>query len=178
MNPARKSQTAAGVRAAGVIDPIAVPRLNAGRRLARKVLQAEAVAIAALVERIDERFDRAIEILYQCKGRVVTTGVGKSGIVGRKIAATLASTGTSAFFLHPTEAAHGDIGAIQADDVVLALSSSGESEEVFLFVSAARRIGASIVAITGNPVSAIARAADATLDCQVAQEACPFNLVP
>ena len=148
------------------------------RSLARLVLQTEAAAITALIDRLDENFDRAVRLLYECQGRVIVTGMGKSGIICRKIAATLASTGTAAFFLHPAEATHGDLGVIQANDVLLALSHSGETQEVLRLLEAIRRIGARIIAITGNPASTLAQAADVALDCQVSKEACPLNLVP
>jgi arabinose-5-phosphate isomerase len=148
------------------------------RSLARRVLKTEAAAITALIDRLDETFDRAVRMLYDCQGRVIVTGMGKSGIICRKIAATLASTGTSAFFLHPAEATHGDLGVIQANDVLLAISHSGETAEVLRLLEAIRRIGARIVAITGNPASTLAQAADVALDCQVSEEACPLNLVP
>lgn len=148
------------------------------RSLARKVLQTEAAAITALIDRLDETFDRAVRMLYECQGRVIVTGMGKSGIICRKIAATLASTGTAAFFVHPAEATHGDLGVIQANDVLLALSHSGETQEVLRLLEAIRRIGARIIAITGNPASTLAQAADVALDCQVSEEACPLNLVP
>jgi arabinose-5-phosphate isomerase len=148
------------------------------RSLARKVLQTEAAAILALVDRLDERFDRAVQMLRDCQGRVIVTGMGKSGIICRKIAATLASTGTPAFFLHPAEATHGDLGVIQNNDVLLAISYSGETREVLRLLEAIRRIGVSIVAITGDPLSTLAQAADVALDCQVSEEACPLNLVP
>jgi arabinose-5-phosphate isomerase len=148
------------------------------RSLARKVLETEAAAIMSLVERLDETFDRAVRMLYECQGRVIVTGMGKSGIICRKIAATLASTGTSAFFLHPAEATHGDLGVIQSNDVLLAISYSGETQEVLRLLEAIRRIGARIVAITGNPASTLAQASDVALDCQVTEEACPLNLVP
>jgi arabinose-5-phosphate isomerase len=118
--------------------------------LARKVLQTEAAAILALVDRLDERFDRAIRLLYECRGRVVVTGMGKSGIICRKIAATLSSTGTPAFFLHPAEAIHGDLGVLQAEDVILALSNSGETDELIRLLEAIKRIGARLIAITGD----------------------------
>ena len=153
-------------------------KIPTDRSLARKVLQTEAAAIMALVDRLDENFDRAVQMLYECQGRVIVTGMGKSGIICRKIAATLASTGTSAFFLHPAEATHGDLGVIQTSDVLLAVSHSGETQEVLRLLEAIRRIGAKIVAITGNPASTLAQAADAALDCQVSEEACPLNLVP
>ena len=148
------------------------------RSLARKVLQTEAAAITALIDRLDETFDRAVRMLYACQGRVIVTGMGKSGIICRKIAATLASTGTAAFFVHPAEATHGDLGVIQANDVLLAISHSGETQEVLRLLEAIRRIGARIIAITGNPDSTLAQAADVALDCQVSEEACPLNLVP
>src|SRR3954469_15830001 len=146
--------------------------------LARKVLQTEAAAILALVSRIDGRFDRAVEMLHQCRGRVITTGIGKSGIICQKIAATLSSTGTAAFFLHPAEAIHGDLGVVQADDVVIAISYSGETEEILRLLETIRRVGAKLIAITGGCRSTLAQAADVALDCQVSEEACPLNLVP
>jgi arabinose-5-phosphate isomerase len=149
-----------------------------GRALARKVLETEAAAILALVDRLDARFDAAVLILRQCEGRVILTGMGKSGIICQKIAATLTSTGTPAFFLHPAEAIHGDLGVIQGDDVVVALSYSGETDEVLLLLETIRRLGARLIAITGAPASALAQAADVALDCSVAEEACPMNLVP
>lgn len=148
------------------------------RALARSVLQTEASAILALVARLDERFDRAVDLLYHCQGRVILTGMGKSGIICHKIAATLASTGTPAFFLHPAEALHGDLGVIRSDDVVVALSYSGETGEVLRLLEAIRRLGAKLIALTGDPASTLAQAADVALDCSVTEEACPLNLVP
>jgi arabinose-5-phosphate isomerase len=146
--------------------------------LARKVLRTEAAAILGLVDRLNGDFERAVQVLFECRGRVIVTGMGKSGIVCRKIAATLSSTGTSAFFLHPAEAIHGDLGAIREDDVVLALSHSGETGELIGLLESIRRIGAKLIAITGSPRSTLGRAADVTLDCSIAEEACPMNLVP
>jgi arabinose-5-phosphate isomerase len=146
--------------------------------LARKVLKTEADAILGLIDRLDGDFERAVQLLYDCKGRVIVTGMGKSGIICRKIAATLSSTGTSAYFLHPAEAIHGDLGAIRDDDVVLALSHSGETEELVRLIESIRRIGARLIAMTGNPSSTLGRAADVTLNCGIAEEACPMNLVP
>lgn len=146
--------------------------------LARKVLETEASAILALVPRLDAKFDRAVELLRQCRGRVILTGMGKSGIICRKIAATLTSTGTAAFFLHPAEATHGDLGVIQSGDAVLALSYSGETDEILRLLETIRRLGASLIAITGAPASTLAHAADVALDCSVTEEACPMNLVP
>jgi arabinose-5-phosphate isomerase len=150
----------------------------ADRALARRVLETEAAAILALLDRLDARFDCAVQLLLQCKGRVIVTGMGKSGIICRKIAATLTSTGTPAFFLHPAEATHGDLGVITADDVVLALSYSGETDELLRLLETIRRLGAKLIAITGGPKSTLAQAADVALDCSVTEEACPMNLVP
>lgn len=153
-------------------------RCMADRSLAHKVLETEAAAILALVSRLDERFDLAVDLLLQCKGRVILTGMGKSGIICRKIAATLASTGTPAFFLHPAEAIHGDLGVVQSDDVVLAISYSGETAEILRLLETIRRLGAKLIAISGQPVSTLGQAADVALDCSVVAEACPLNLVP
>ena len=146
--------------------------------LARSVLQTEAAAILALVDRLDERFERAVRVLRECRGRVIVTGMGKSGIICRKLAATLSSTGTAAFFLHPAEAIHGDLGVLQADDVVLALSYSGETEELLRLLETIKRLGARLIAMTGDETSTLAQAADVALDCRVSEEACPLNLVP
>jgi arabinose-5-phosphate isomerase len=146
--------------------------------LARKVLRTEADAILGLVDRLDERFARAVVMLRDCQGRVIVTGMGKSGIICRKIAATLSSTGTPAFFLHPAEAIHGDLGMVHRDDVVVALSHSGETDEVLRLLETIRRLGARLIAVTGSPESTLASAADLTLECHVAAEACPLNLVP
>ena len=146
--------------------------------LARKVLQTEAAAILALVERLDHRFEKAVHLLLECRGRAIVTGMGKSGIISRKIAATLRSTGTPAFFLHPGEAIHGDLGALQPDDVVIALSRSGETDEILRLLETIKRLGARLIAITGDCRSTLGKAADAALDCHVSEEACPLNLVP
>jgi len=149
-----------------------------GLELARKVLRIEAAAILGLVDRINGDFEQAVQLLFECKGRVIVTGMGKSGLICRKIAATFSSTGTSAWFLHPAEAIHGDLGAIREDDVVLALSHSGETDELIRLLESIRRIGARLIALTGHPASTLARAADVTLNCGIAKEACPMNLVP
>ncbi len=146
--------------------------------LARKVLQTEAAAILALVDRLDGRFDCAVRLLLDCRGRVIVTGMGKSGIICRKIAATLSSTGTPAHFLHPAEAIHGDLGVITSDDVVLALSYSGETGELLRLLETIKRLGAGLIAITGDCESTLGKAADVALDCRVSAEACPLNLVP
>src|SRR5512132_1611549 len=138
--------------------------------LARRVLRTEAAAILGLIERLDTAFDRAVQMLFDCQGRVIVMGMGKSGIICRKIAATLASTGTSAFFLHPAEAIHGDLGVVRADDVVLALSHSGETEELVKLVEAIRRIGATLIVMTGTTASTLGQAADVTLDCHIDEE--------
>jgi arabinose-5-phosphate isomerase len=150
----------------------------ADHAVARKVLETEAAAILALVGRLDGTFDAAVQLLRDCRGRVILTGMGKSGIICRKISATLTSTGTPSLFLHPAEATHGDLGAIQGDDVVVALSYSGETDEILRLLETIRRLGAKLVAITGDPRSTLALAADVALDCSVAEEACPMNLVP
>jgi arabinose-5-phosphate isomerase len=146
--------------------------------LARKVLQTEAAAILALVDRLDGEFERAIALLLECKGRVIVTGIGKSGIICQKIAATLSSTRTPAFFLHPAEAIHGDLGVLQSDDVILALSYSGETEELLRLLETIKRLGAKLIAITGECRSTLGQAADVSLNCRVSEEACPLNLVP
>jgi len=146
--------------------------------LARTVLSIEADAVNALSARLDERFLDAIGLILACRGRVVVSGVGKSGHIARKIASTLASTGTPAFFLHAAEASHGDLGMITRDDVVLALSNSGQSDELLTIVPLIKRQGAKLISVTGNPDSALAKESDVHLDARVAQEACPLNLAP
>jgi arabinose-5-phosphate isomerase len=146
--------------------------------LARRVLQIEADAVHALVERLDERFLAAVEMIHGRQGRVVVSGIGKSGHIARKIASTMASTGTPAYFVHPAEASHGDLGMIDAGDVFIAISYSGGSEELLDIVPLVKRRGAKLIAITGNADSPLARDADVHLDAAVAQEACPHNLAP
>jgi len=148
------------------------------RDTARKVLEIEAEAIRELIPRLDESFDRAVEVLHACSGRVVVTGMGKSGLIGQKISATLASTGTPSLFLHPGEATHGDLGRIVKGDVLLALSHSGDTEELLYLASWASRLGAPLVALTGNPRSALAQAANVHLDVAIRIEACPLGLAP
>ena len=148
------------------------------RREARRVLEIEAAAIRSLADSLDGGFDAAVALLHGTTGRVVVTGIGKSGIVGQKIAATLASTGTPAFFLHPAEAIHGDLGMILAGDVVLALSHSGETEEVVALLPHVRRRGAKLVALTGRRASTLGREADAVVETAIREEACPLNLAP
>ncbi len=146
--------------------------------LARRVLETEAAAVLGLIERLDAAFSTAVARLAGCRGRVITTGMGKSGIICRKIAATLSSTGTPAFFLHPAEAIHGDLGVITPDDVVIAMSQGGETAEVLRVLEFIRRIGATIISLTGAPRSTLAQASDVALDCGVSEEACPMNLAP
>ena len=147
--------------------------------LARSVVRIEAAAIAALVTRIDDaHFARAVDLLLACSGRVVVSGMGKSGHIARKLAATFASTGTAAFFVHPAEASHGDLGMITAQDVVVALSNSGETQELLDILPAVKRIGAAMVALSGNPQSTLAAMADVHLHTGVDKEACPLNLAP
>jgi arabinose-5-phosphate isomerase len=145
--------------------------------LARKVLQTEAAAIQALVDRLDGSFEQAVKLLMTCRGRVIVTGIGKSGIICQKIAATFASTGTPAHFLHPAEAVHGDLGVIQGDDIIVAISHSGETEVVDL-VETIKRLGARLIAITGDCNSTLAQSADVVIQNRVSDEACPLNLVP
>jgi arabinose-5-phosphate isomerase len=146
--------------------------------LARRVLETEAQAILGLIPQLGPSFTKALDLLHECAGRVIVTGMGKSGIIARKLSATLSSTGTSATFLHPAEALHGDLGVVQAGDVVVALSSSGETEELVRLLAAIRRIGARLISMTGNPASTLGLASDVALGCHVAEEACPMNLAP
>jgi arabinose-5-phosphate isomerase len=146
--------------------------------LAREVLLIEAREVEALAQRLDDSFTRAVELILQCHGRVVVSGMGKSGHIGNKIASTLASTGTPAFFMHPAEASHGDLGMITPDDVVIALSNSGESDELLAIVPHLKRMGTRIISISGNPASALAQESDVHLDAHVSQEACPLGLAP
>ena len=146
--------------------------------LAREVLEIEAEAVHALAARIDERFLAAVELIHRRSGRVVVSGIGKSGHIARKIASTMASTGTPAYFVHPAEASHGDLGMVEAGDVFIAISYSGASEELLQIVPLVKRRGAKLISITGSPESALARDADVHLDARVAKEACPLNLAP
>ncbi len=146
--------------------------------LAQRVIRIEAEAVAAIADRLDERFDAAVELLAAGAGRVIVTGMGKSGIIARKLAATLSSTGTAAYFIHPAEAVHGDLGAVQPTDVIVALSQSGETPELIRLIETIRRLDARLVALTGSVESALGEAADVALDCSVSSEACPLNLAP
>jgi arabinose-5-phosphate isomerase len=148
------------------------------RKIAERVLRLEADAILGLIPKLDEGFERAVELLRGCAGRVIVTGMGKSGLIGRKIAATLASTGTPAYFLHAAEGVHGDLGMVARGDVVVALSNSGETDEVLAILPLLKRLGVPIVLLTGNPGSALARQCEVVLDVGVPEEACPMNLAP
>jgi arabinose-5-phosphate isomerase len=151
---------------------------GAALALAREVLEIEAKAISDLVGKLDEHFARAVDVLLKCRGRVVVSGMGKSGHIARKMASTLASTGTPAFFVHPGEASHGDLGMVTRDDVFIALSNSGESDELLAIIPILKRQGAKLIGMTGNPKSALAREADVHLYAGAEKEACPLNLAP
>jgi arabinose-5-phosphate isomerase len=146
--------------------------------LGRRVIEIEAQAVAALAGRIGDAFGQAVGMILQCKGRVIVSGIGKSGHIARKFAATLASTGTPAYFVHAAEAAHGDLGMITSDDIVIAISNSGASAELLMIVPQVKRRGARLIAMTGNAASPLAREADIHLDAAVSEEACPLNLAP
>jgi arabinose-5-phosphate isomerase len=148
------------------------------RATGRKVLEIESEAIRELIPRLDERFDRAVEVLHGCSGHVVVTGMGKSGLIGQKLSATLASTGTPSLFLHPAEAIHGDLGRIVKGDVVVAISNSGDTAELLALVPTLKRLGVALVALTGRPASPLAQAADVHLDVSIREEACPLGLAP
>lgn len=156
--------------------------VNRGNKLvieqAKKVLNIEAEAVSALIDRINESFVRAVDLIYSCKGKVVVTGVGKSGLIGQKIASTLASTGTPSFFMHPAEGLHGDLGMLSRGDLLIAISNSGESEEVSQILPVVKRLGLPLISMTGNLSSTLARAGDAVIDISVREEACPLGLAP
>jgi arabinose-5-phosphate isomerase len=161
-------------------DPIVATPDDAARLIAqgREVLRIEADAIGALIDRIGDSFVAACRLILACRGRVVVSGIGKSGHVARKVASTLASTGTPAFFVHPAEASHGDLGMVTRDDVFVALSNSGRTDELLAIIVPVRRQGATLISITGDPESPLARQSDVHLDARVAKEACPLNLAP
>jgi len=155
-------------------------RIDGARVLAlgERVLRLEAESVLALLPRLGDQFVEAVALLQRCRGRVIVTAMGKSGIIGRKIASTLASTGTPAYFLHPAEGVHGDLGMVAREDVMLALSNSGETEEVLAVLPAIKRLGIPLLLLTGDPASTLARQADVVLNVGVAEEACPMNLAP
>ncbi|ABC38758.1 arabinose 5-phosphate isomerase KdsD [Burkholderia thailandensis] len=157
-----------------------IAKINDDRALAlaRDVLDIEASAVRALADQLDGEFVAAVGLLLECRGRVVVSGIGKSGHIARKIAATLASTGTPAFFVHPAEASHGDLGMVTKDDVFVAISNSGESEELVAILPLIKRLGAKLIAMTGRPASSLATLSDVHLNAGVAKEACPLNLAP
>jgi arabinose-5-phosphate isomerase len=146
--------------------------------IAKRVLKTEAEAVAGLIEKLDGKFEQAVDIIYESGGRVVVTGMGKSGLVGKKIAATLASTGTPSFFMHPAEASHGDLGMVTSLDAIIAISNSGETEELVGLIPFVKRFNVHLIALTGNPLSTISRAADVSLDVSVKEEACTLGIVP
>ncbi len=146
--------------------------------IAKKVLKTEADAVFALIDKLNSNFEKAVDIIYESKGRVVVTGMGKSGLVGKKIASTLSSTGTPAFFMHPAEASHGDLGMVTSDDVIIAISNSGETDELIGLIPFLKRFNVSLISLSGNPDSTLSRAADVTLDVSVKEEACPLGIVP
>jgi len=152
--------------------------LSMSRETAKKVLEIESDAIRELIPRLDESFDRAVDMLIACTGRVVVTGMGKSGIIGQKISATLASIGTPSLYLHPADAIHGDLGRIVKDDALVAVSHSGDTEEIVALLPWLKRLGVPLLALTGNPRSALAQAADVHIDVGVRSEACPLGLAP
>lgn len=149
------------------------------REKAKEVIRKEAKAVLDLEKKIDEQFVRAVELILKCKGRVIVTGMGKSGIIGKKIAATLTSTGTAAFFLHPVEATHGDLGMVRKKkDVVIAITKSGDTDELYHLIPLFKRLAVPIITLTGNPSSPVAEKSDVVIDVSVGEEACPHNLIP
>ncbi|MCL0068820.1 KpsF/GutQ family sugar-phosphate isomerase [Thermodesulfovibrionales bacterium] len=148
------------------------------REIGKKVLKIEADAVSAMAERLDSHFETAVDIISRSRGRMVVTGIGKSGLVGKKVAATLSSTGTPAFFLHPAEASHGDIGMVTSDDIIIFVSNSGETEELIRLIPVLKRFNVGMISMTGNHNSTLSKAADVTLDVSVKEEACPLGIVP
>lgn len=146
--------------------------------IAKQVLKIEAEAVARLADRLDGNFDKSVEMMLACRGRVIVTGMGKPGLIGRKISATLASTGTPSVFLHPAEAVHGDLGMVVSDDIVVAISNSGETEELTRLLPLLKKLGAKLISVTGNPKSTLAEHSDLVLDVSVEKEACTLNLAP
>src|SRR5574344_1971262 len=153
-------------------------KINSMTELAKEVLTIEANSVMALKDRVNEDFEKSIEIIYACKGRTIVTGMGKSGHIGRKISATLTSTGTPSYFLHPAESTHGDSGIITRDDVVIAISNSGETQELLNLLPLIKRFGVKMIGLTGNLSSTLATSSDIVLDISVEREACPLNKAP
>lgn len=161
------------------VAPQAAAKSNGGSLdEGRRVLAIEARAVQALIDRLDDRFDKAVDLLFKCKGKVVVSGMGKSGLVGQKIAATMASTGTPAFFLHPAEGIHGDLGMLGRADILIAISNSGETQEILQLLPSVERMGIPVVAMTGRMTSTLAKNSDVALDVSVSEEACPMGLAP
>lgn len=155
-----------------------MPKKKEAIERAKEVLKIEAQSIIRLIDKIDNNFSKAVELIYKSKGRVIITGIGKSGLIGHKIAATLTSTGTQALFLHPVEGIHGDLGIVTKEDILLAISNSGETRELMPVISSVRHIGAPVIAFTGKISSSLAKLSDITIDVSVEKEACPFGLAP
>ncbi len=174
----RQKPTAARSKRGSGETPAVSPQARSALDAAKRVFRIEAEAITGLATRLDARFGEAVELFYKCKGRVVVTGLGKSGLIGRKIAATFASTGTPALFLHAADALHGDLGMLMGDDVLLAISSSGETEELVELLESVKRLGSKLITLTANPRSTLAMASDIVLDIAVKEEACSLNLAP
>ncbi len=147
-------------------------------RRAKEVLRIEAAAVTSLIKRVDANFEKAAKLILACKGKVVVTGMGKPGFIGAKISATLSSTGTPSLYLHPADAIHGDLGRVSKDDIVIAMSNSGETEEIIRLLPTLKKIGAKIIAMSGNTKSTLAEYSDVVLDVAVKKEACPLNLAP
>ena len=155
-----------------------VPESDSILAVAKRVLKVEAEAVLSLMDKLTNEFEKVVEIIYGCKGRVIVTGIGKSGLVGKKIAATLASTGTPAFFMHPAEASHGDLGMVTSEDVVIAISNSGETEEIIGLIPFLKRFNVTLISMTGNLQSTLSKASETGLDVSVREEACPLGIVP
>jgi arabinose-5-phosphate isomerase len=175
MKTSNRAKAAAANRANGAA---ATRQAKSHLEIAKRVLRIEADAIAGLIERLDERFEKAVELLYSCKGRIVVTGLGKSGLIGRKISATFSSTGTPSIFLHAADALHGDLGTLTPADVLVAISSSGETDELVELLEAVKRLGVCMITLTANARSTMAAASDFVLDIAVKEEACSLNLAP
>jgi arabinose-5-phosphate isomerase len=165
-------------RRAQAVDLVHTQDHGMSKEQAKRVLRIEADAIIALIGRIDDRFEQAVDIVLGCKGRVVVTGMGKSGLIGKKIAATLTSTGTPAQFLHPAEGIHGDLGMVTRGDMIIAISNSGETEEIAKMLPSFKRLGIKVIALTGNMESTLAKNSDVVIDVSVREEACPLGLAP
>ena len=182
INPALANRASKSTSKGGVNSPLTNRISNPARKswvkIARKIIRVERDALTLLISKIDHNFEKACELILRSKGRVVVTGMGKPGFIAQKISATLSSTGTPSLFLHPAEALHGDLGRVMKEDVVVALSNSGQTEEILKFLPIVKKIGAKLIALTGNPKSLLAGVSDVVLDVSVKKEACPLNLAP